>query len=159
MTALEVASPFDYATQGSLTVVHTRADPKQADAYTREMVAELMDDIEQVETRRAGAVYLAARKCAPPPRPCRGHLMDMVLVQGTQSRTRLLAAHTARVESGLPSVMFGMQVVWRRAGPARRTVRNRVHHQAAVRPAQSTRWTKRAPSGCAAWAATRSTNW
>jgi ATP-dependent DNA helicase DinG len=35
--------------------------------------------------------------------------MDMVLVQGTQSRTRLLAAHAERVESGLPSVLFGLQ--------------------------------------------------
>jgi len=36
-------------------------------------------------------------------------MMDMVLVQGTQSRTRLLAAHAERVESGLPSVLFGLQ--------------------------------------------------
>jgi ATP-dependent DNA helicase DinG len=33
----------------------------------------------------------------------------VVLVQGTQSRTRLLGSHMARVESGLPSVIFGMQ--------------------------------------------------
>ncbi|APW44855.1 ATP-dependent DNA helicase DinG [Rhodoferax saidenbachensis] len=108
VTALEVASPFDYAAQGTLTVVHTRADPKQADAYTAEMVGMLMDDIEQV---KRGALVLftsraqmrAATEAAP------GHLMDMVLVQGTQSRARLLAAHTARVESGMPSVLFGLQ--------------------------------------------------
>jgi ATP-dependent DNA helicase DinG len=36
-------------------------------------------------------------------------LLGVVLVQGTQSRTRLLATHTARVEAGYASVIFGMQ--------------------------------------------------
>jgi ATP-dependent DNA helicase DinG len=108
VTALEVASPFDYATQGTLTVVHTQADPKQADAYTQEMVAELISDIKKVEK---GALVLftsraqmrVATDTLPP------SLMDVVLVQGTLSRTRLLGAHMARVEAGLPSVIFGMQ--------------------------------------------------
>jgi ATP-dependent DNA helicase DinG len=108
VTALEVASPFNYSTQGSLTVVHTRAEPKQAEAYTAEMVAALMDDIEQV--KRGALVLFTSRaqmRAATDALP--GHLMDMVLVQGTQSRTRLLAAHTERVESGIPSVLFGLQ--------------------------------------------------
>jgi ATP-dependent DNA helicase DinG len=108
VTTLEVASPFDYAHQGTLTVVHTRSDPKQAEAYTQEMVAELLQDLEQVET---GALVLftsrAQMRSATDALPAR--LQDRVLVQGTQSRTRLLASHTARVESGLPSVIFGMQ--------------------------------------------------
>jgi ATP-dependent DNA helicase DinG len=108
VTALEVASPFNYRTQGSLTVVHTRAEPKQAEAYTAEMVAALMDDIEQV--KRGALVLFTSRaqmRAATDALP--GHLMDMVLVQGTQSRTRLLAAHTERIESGMPSVLFGLQ--------------------------------------------------
>jgi ATP-dependent DNA helicase DinG len=36
-------------------------------------------------------------------------LQQVVLVQGSQSRIRLLASHAARVEAGLPSVIFGMQ--------------------------------------------------
>ena len=108
VTALEVASPFDYAKQGTLTVVHTRADPKQAEAYTREMVAELMQDLAQVEH---GALVLftsrAQMRTATETLPAK--LMEVVLVQGTQSRTRLLASHMARVEAGFPSVIFGMQ--------------------------------------------------
>ena len=38
-----------------------------------------------------------------------GELLDAVLVQGTLSRTRLLASHSARVEAGLPSILFGLQ--------------------------------------------------
>jgi ATP-dependent DNA helicase DinG len=108
VTALEVASPFNYSTQGSLTVVHTRAEPKQADAYTAEMVAALMDDIEQVK-RGALVLFTSRAQMRAATEALPGHLMDMVLVQGTQSRTRLLNAHTERVESGMPSVLFGLQ--------------------------------------------------
>lgn len=108
VTALEVASPFNYSTQGSLTVVHTRAEPKQADAYTAEMVAALMDDIEQVK-RGALVLFTSRAQMRAATEALPGHLMDMVLVQGTQSRARLLAAHAERVESGMPSVLFGLQ--------------------------------------------------
>jgi ATP-dependent DNA helicase DinG len=108
VSALEVASPFNYRTQGSLTVVHTRAEPKQADAYTAEMVAALMDDIEQVQ-RGALVLFTSRAQMRAATDALPGHLMDMVLVQGTQSRTRLLAAHTERIESGMPSVLFGLQ--------------------------------------------------
>jgi ATP-dependent DNA helicase DinG len=108
VTALEVASPFNYSTQGSLTVVHTRAEPKQAEAYTAEMVAALLDDIEQVK-RGALVLFTSRAQMRAATEALPGHLMDMVLVQGTQSRTRLLNAHTERVESGMPSVLFGLQ--------------------------------------------------
>ncbi len=106
--AQEVSSPFDYASQGTLTVVHTQAEPKQADAYTREMVAELMADLAQVEE---GALVLftsrAQMRVATDALPAA--LIERVLIQGTQSRTRLLATHTARVEAGAASIIFGMQ--------------------------------------------------
>jgi ATP-dependent DNA helicase DinG len=108
VTALEVSSPFNYATQGTLTVVHTRADPKQVDAYTAEMVQALIHDIEQVK-RGALVLFTSRAQMRAATEALPGHLMDMVLVQGTQSRSRLLAAHSVRVESDMPSVLFGLQ--------------------------------------------------
>jgi ATP-dependent DNA helicase DinG len=105
---LEVASPFDYAKQGLLTVVLTQADPKQADAYTREMVSELMQDLKKVE-RGALVLFTSRVQMRTATEALPASLMEVVLVQGTQSRVRLLGAHMARVESGLPSVIFGMQ--------------------------------------------------
>jgi len=108
VSTLEVSSPFDYAAQGTLTIVHTRSEPKQADAYTAEMVALLMQDLQQV---RHGALALftsrAQMRAATLALP--SQLVDAVLVQGTLSRMRLLAAHSARVEAGLPSILFGLQ--------------------------------------------------
>jgi ATP-dependent DNA helicase DinG len=106
--ALEVASPFDYATQGTLTVVHTRANPKQAEAYTREMAAELMNDLANVE-RGALVLFTSRAQMRVATESLPAALMEVVLVQGTQSRARLLATHTARIEAGFASVIFGMQ--------------------------------------------------
>src|SRR5690606_9519892 len=48
VTTLEVASPFDYAEQGRFVTVETRADPKQADVFTPEMVHALLGDLAEV---------------------------------------------------------------------------------------------------------------
>lgn len=108
VSTLEVSSPFDYANQGVLTVVHTQADPKNADAYTQEMVQELIQDLHAVE--RGALVLFTSRAqmqwaVSQLPRT----LTERVWVQGTQSRPRLLAAHAARIESGQASILFGLQ--------------------------------------------------
>ena len=108
VTTLEVSSPFDYATQGTLTVVHTRTEPKQADAFTAEMVTLLLADLKQIE-HGALALFTSRAQMRAATQALSGELLDAVLVQGTLSRTRLLAAHTARVEAGLPSILFGLQ--------------------------------------------------
>ncbi|RFO99023.1 ATP-dependent DNA helicase DinG [Rhodoferax lacus] len=108
VTTLEVSSPFDYAKQGTLTVVHTRAEPKQAEAYTAEMVELLLQDLKDVE-HGALALFTSRAQMRSATLALPSSLVDAVLVQGTLSRTRLLASHSARVEAGLPSILFGLQ--------------------------------------------------
>ena len=108
VTALEVSSPFDYTAQGTLTVVHTLADPKNADAYTAEMVEYLMKDLAEVQ-RGALVLFTSRAQMRSAVDALPGALRESVLVQGSQSRMRLLATHTARVEAGFPSVLFGLQ--------------------------------------------------
>ena len=105
---LDVSSPFDYTRQGILTVVHTRADPKNAAAYTLEMVQALMADLAQVQ-RGALVLFTSRAQMHAATQAIPGFLLDIVLVQGTQSRARLLASHSERVEAGMPSVLFGLQ--------------------------------------------------
>ena len=108
VTTLEVSSPFDYAKQGTLTVVHTRAEPKQAEAYTAEMVELLLQDLKDVK-HGALALFTSRAQMRTATLALPSELVDAVLVQGTLSRTRLLASHSARVEAGLPSILFGLQ--------------------------------------------------
>ena len=108
VSTLEVASPFNYAAQGRLIVVETVADPKNVEVYTRELVAELLLDLSQIEYG-ALALFTSRVQMKAAVDALSPTLQDVVLVQGQMARTRLLATHQARVEAGRPSVIFGLQ--------------------------------------------------
>ena len=108
----EVQSPFNHAEQGRLVVVQTQADPKDVEAYTNEMLATLMVDLQQVE--RGALVLFTSRAQMKQAllaleQGANRDLRERVLVQGDASRTVLLQRHGDRVESGLPSILFGLQ--------------------------------------------------
>ena len=107
-SALAVPSPFDFATQGRFEVVETRNDPREAAAFTREMIALLMADLAGVQD---GALVLFTSRdqmrqavTALPDR-----LRPYVLVQGDWPRTVLLQRHRQAVARGDASIIFGMQ--------------------------------------------------
>lgn len=108
----EVQSPFDHARQGRLVVVQTQHDPKDVDAYSREMLDLLMDDLAQV--RRGALVLFTSRALMKRAqdlleRGLHSRLREQVLVQGEASRTQLLRRHADRVAAGEPSILFGLQ--------------------------------------------------
>ena len=110
--AREVQSPFDHARQGRLVVVQTRADPKDVEAYSREMLDALMDDLMQVQ--RGALVLFTSRALMRRAqelleRGQHGALRDRVLVQGEASRTLLIRRHAERVAEGRASILFGLQ--------------------------------------------------
>lgn len=106
--ALEVPSPFDFAAQGRFEVVHTRTDPREAAAFTTEMIGLLLADLKDVQ---GGALVLFTSRdqmrqavAALPDR-----LRPWVLVQGDWPRSVLLQRHRQQVGRGEPSIIFGMQ--------------------------------------------------
>ena len=110
-TTLEVASPFDYATQGQFVTVETAADPKHAASFTTEMVQALVQDIGNVAH---GALVLFTsrdqmRQAVEAVEARSSSLRTRVLVQGELPRTVLIRQHSERVEAGEASVIFGMQ--------------------------------------------------
>ncbi|MEY4978030.1 MAG: ATP-dependent helicase DinG [Pseudomonadota bacterium] len=108
----EAQSPFDHARQGRLVVVQTEADPKDVEAYTREMLDTLLQDLAAVQR---GALVLFTSKLLlrrAQERLERGEhsaLRQQVLVQGQVSRQQLLRQHAQRVGSGQRSILFGLQ--------------------------------------------------
>ena len=105
---LEVASPFDYAAQGTLIAHHTRNDPREAAAFTREMVEQLLRDISQVQSG-ALVLFTSRDQMRQAVDALPTHMRSQVLVQNAMPRAALLAEHRSRVEQGLPSIVFGMQ--------------------------------------------------
>ncbi len=110
--AREVQSPFDHARQGRLVVVQTHADPKDVEAYSREMLDTLMDDLAQVQR---GALVLFTSKALMRraqellERGMHAGLRDRVLAQGEASRMLLIRRHAERVAEGRASILFGLQ--------------------------------------------------
>jgi ATP-dependent DNA helicase DinG len=107
-SSLEVASPFDYASQGRFVTVETHADPKHAEAFTAEMVQALLGDVALVE-HGALCLFTSRQQMSQAVARLAGVLRDTVLVQGELPRTLLLRRHRERVEAGGASVIFGMQ--------------------------------------------------
>jgi ATP-dependent DNA helicase DinG len=106
--ALEVPSPFDFGRQGVFEVAPTREDPRDAAAFTREMVALLLRDLAAVD---GGALVLFTSRDqmrqAVDALPDR--LRPYVLVQGEWPRAGLLQRHRQQVEQGEASIIFGLQ--------------------------------------------------
>ena len=105
---LSVDSPFDYALQGTLVARETRAEPRDVQTFTSEMVDALLTDLARVE---AGALVLFTSReqmrRAVDELPT--VLRAAVLVQGQLPRRELLARHRSSVAAGQPSIIFGMQ--------------------------------------------------
>ena len=107
-TTLEVPSPFDYATQGTLVTAETWADPKHAAQFTPEMVEALLHDLAQVQ-HGALVLFTSREQMRQAVDGLATAMRDLVLVQNTLPRQQLLARHRERVAMGEPSVIFGMQ--------------------------------------------------
>lgn len=60
VSTLEVASPFNYAEQGTLVVTETQADPRTPQQFASEMVDALLEDLAQVQS--GGLVLFTSRE-------------------------------------------------------------------------------------------------
>ena len=108
LTTLEVASPFDYPSQGVLWAHHTQADPKHAGPFTQEMVHTLLHDLASVQTG-ALVLFTSKEQMRQAVDALPSALRSKVLVQNTMPRFALLNKHREQVEAGQASIIFGMQ--------------------------------------------------
>ncbi len=108
VTTLEVPSPFDYALQGTLIATETTADPREAQAFTAEMVDALLSDLALVESG-ALVLFTSRDQMRQAVDALPTAMRASVLVQTALPRPQLLAQHRERVERGEPSIIFGMQ--------------------------------------------------
>ncbi|MFT3813140.1 MAG: ATP-dependent DNA helicase DinG [Acidovorax sp.] len=108
VSTLEVASPFDYARQGTLVAAETRADPREAKAFTADMVDALLNDLARVPSG-ALVLFTSREQMRQAVDALPTALRGTVLVQNQLPRAELLKRHRERVAQGEPSIIFGMQ--------------------------------------------------
>jgi len=108
VTTLQVASPFDYPRQGTLTASSTLAAPREVAAFTGQMIEALLDDLTQVQSG-ALVLFTSREQMRQAVEQLPDALRATVLVQGQRPRLKLLAAHRERVTGGQASIIFGLQ--------------------------------------------------
>ncbi|QEA12998.1 ATP-dependent DNA helicase DinG [Comamonas flocculans] len=108
VTALQVASPFDYPRQGTLTAGGTLAAPREVALFTRQMIEALLQDLARVQSG-ALVLFTSREQMRQAVEQLPHALRATVLVQGQLPRLKLLAKHRERVTGGLASIIFGLQ--------------------------------------------------
>ncbi len=103
---LSLDSPLDYS-RSRIVIPRLTATPSQSEAHTRDVVATIL----QLDRDAGGVLVLfsSRRQMKAAADALKFALGDALLVQGDGPVASLLARHAERINSGLPSVLMGMQ--------------------------------------------------
>jgi ATP-dependent DNA helicase DinG len=106
---LDLPSPFNYAEQGRLVIPPMRSNPKNREAHTKEVLEIVRMAIERHD--KEGMLVLFTSRWQMEmvikglPRPYR----SLILVQGSKTKSQIVAEHKARVDRGRQSIIFGLE--------------------------------------------------
>jgi len=108
VATIDLPSPFDYATSGTL-VIPKVPSPKNYEAHTKAVTDHLIDDIGQQGNEGMLVLFSSRHQMEDVAGRLPEILRSRVLVQGEQSKSAIISAHRSRVDAGEPSVIFGLQ--------------------------------------------------
>ena len=108
VSCLALDSPFDFAQQGELYIPPMHASPKDANAHTQEIIDWLPRLIDCHEPVGSLVLFSSRKQMQEVARGVVEPLRELLLIQGEQPKSMLLAQHHQRLSDGLPSVLFGL---------------------------------------------------
>lgn len=104
---VDLPSPFDYATQGTLEIPKMPS-PKDYDAHTAAVTNRLLEDMGKQAVEGMLVLFTSRRQMEDVAARIPEILRDRVFVQGVQSKAEIIKAHCARIDAGMPSVILGL---------------------------------------------------
>ncbi|QMT32516.1 ATP-dependent DNA helicase DinG [Alysiella filiformis] len=107
-TTLALQSPFNFAQQGELYIPPLSASPKDPIAHTDEVVKwlpKLIDDKAAIGTL---VLFTSRKQMNDVAFRLPENLLPHILVQGEQSKAKILEQHYANLQEGKPSIIFGL---------------------------------------------------
>lgn len=107
VNCIELPSPFDYATQGTLTIPKMPS-PKNVEAHTKALTERLISDMEAQQVEGMLVLFTSRRQMEDVFANMPPLLANRILVQGGQSKGEIIKAHRQRIDGGNPSVIFGL---------------------------------------------------
>lgn len=109
VSTLALPSPFDYQRQGILHVPAMKANPKNAAMHTEAIIQILPGAIKSTGNKGTLVLFSSRKQMTDVLEKLPAEVANVILVQGASPRSELLATHCSRIDSGNPSVLFGMQ--------------------------------------------------
>lgn len=109
VTVLELPTTFDYYSQGTLEIP-TFPSPKDYESHTAALIQMIDEEIVKMATPQGMLVlFTSKRKMNDVSSKLPAALLEYVLIQGSQSKEAIIREHKARIDSGRPSVIFGLE--------------------------------------------------
>lgn len=109
VTCVELNSPFDYATQGTLEIAKMKASPKDFEGHTTEVTERMKVMLEGAGAEGLLVLFTSRRQLEEVARRLPENLRERVLLQGDGSKRAIIAEHIRRIDAGMPSAIFGLE--------------------------------------------------
>ena len=107
-STLALQSPFDFTAQGELYLPPVSASPKDSAAHTAEIaewLPRLISDSEPIGTL---VLFSSRKQMQEVALRLPAAYLPLLLIQGEQSKSRLLQQHHEAIAAGRPSIIFGL---------------------------------------------------
>ena len=103
----DLPSPFEYETQGTI-VIPQIPGPKNYEAHTRAVTQALEKELQAMAAEGLLVIFTSRRQLEDVTGRLPDELKTRVLVQGSDTKSNLIARHRATIDAGRPSVIFGL---------------------------------------------------
>lgn len=107
-TTLALESPFDFTQQAELYIPPVQASPKNADLHTQEVVQWLPKLIDIKEAIGTLVLFSSKKQMHDVALKLPEEYLSYLLIQGETAKHKLLQQHHDKIDSGSPSIIFGL---------------------------------------------------
>jgi len=107
VATVDLPSPFDYQTQGTINIP-AMPNPKDYDKHTTALTDRLIGDLGKQGPEGMLVLFTSRRQMEDVAGRLPEALRARCLVQGEQSKREIIEEHCKRIDAGKPSVIFGL---------------------------------------------------
>jgi ATP-dependent DNA helicase DinG len=109
VTTVNIASPFDYASQGTITIPLLKHNPQAYSGHTGEVTAFVEKMAADTASGGCLVLFTSRRQMEEVAQRLPAPVRERVQLQGSRSKAIVLETHRARVDAGELSILFGLE--------------------------------------------------
>lgn len=109
VTTVDIASPFDYASQGTIRIPLLKNDPKSYAGHTTEVIDYVTHMAAETTAGGCLVLFTSRRQMEEVAARLPENVRARAQMQGSRSKAAILDTHRARVDAGELSILFGLE--------------------------------------------------